>query len=125
MKQFYMPSLGDTMTLATDWEVVIANDRRNRSLAEWAGVCAVPSGSYSYYPLGPARNMGYAALRNVTATVTIPKGTVLRIDRIYLRKDKPTFNSLTFWAQIPGVKKKVRFFASLSDVNRMLIEDSV
>lgn len=49
----------------------------------------------------------------------LPKGTKLKVDRIYIRKGKgmSDYSSLTFYAQLPGEKKKIRFFAHLTDVN--------
>lgn len=50
---------------------------------------------------------------------SLPKGTVLTIDRIYIRKGAGEYSSLSFWALIPGDKKRFRFWAKLDDVNRI------
>lgn len=52
--------------------------------------------------------------------VTIPKDSILKVDRIYIRKGASDFSSVTFYLEsIPGVKmkNKIRFFANLTDVN--------
>lgn len=53
---------------------------------------------------------------------TLPKGTRLRVDRIYIRKGKKEYDSLTFWA-LDLSKKRVRFFARLADVNKAIVTD--
>jgi len=56
--------------------------------------------------------------------VTIPKDSILKIDRVYIRKGASDYSSVTFYIEhIPGVKLKgkVRFFANLSDVNNIEI----
>lgn len=53
---------------------------------------------------------------------TIPAGTQLRVDRIYIRKGKKEYDSFTFWA-LGLSKKRVRFFARLSEVNQMVVAD--
>jgi hypothetical protein len=58
--------------------------------------------------------------------VTIPKDTILTVDRVYIRKGVSDFSSLTF--RIPKDKNKkniyagVRFWAKLSDVNKIEFE---
>lgn len=67
--------------------------------------------------------------------VTIPKGTVLSIDRIYIRKGSSDFSSLTFYAKGLGNisvkssrrpnaknKKALRFWAKLDDCNNIKFE---
>lgn len=68
--------------------------------------------------------------------VTLPEGTVLILDRLYIRKGTGDFDSLTFMVESipdgvfrhPPTKKneafgrKPRFWASLTDCNRMDVE---
>lgn len=56
--------------------------------------------------------------------VTLPKGTILKIDRIYIRKGSSDYSSITFYAKDmlkPNTKKKYspRFWAKLSDCNQI------
>jgi hypothetical protein len=46
---------------------------------------------------------------------TLPKGTVLELDRIYIRKGAKEFSSTTFKLR----KEKVRFWVKLADANRI------
>ena len=68
-------------------------------------------------------------------TITLPKGTVLAVDRIYIRKGASDFSSITFFAKGLGeteVKnrwsgrttkwKAQRFWAKLSDCNQIEFE---
>jgi hypothetical protein len=69
-------------------------------------------------------------------SVTIPAGTTLKVDRIYIRKGASDYSSITFFAEGLGevevtqgwsnkkkVKKKaLRFWAKLSDCNEIEIE---
>lgn len=49
--------------------------------------------------------------------VTFPRGTVLEIDRIYIRKNAAEFSSVTF--KIREKNKVLRFWAKLEDVNKI------
>ena len=74
-------------------------------------------------------------------TVTIPKGTTLQVDRIYIRKGASDYSSITFYAKDLGeivtkrsawssspakkVKKKaLRFWAKLSDCNNIVFTNN-
>lgn len=67
--------------------------------------------------------------RPVWAPVTLPKDTVLKVDRIYIRKGISEYSSITFyvWSK-PGPvaanapKKKSRFWAKLADCNNIQFE---
>jgi hypothetical protein len=73
--------------------------------------------------------------------VTLPAGTVLSIDRIYIRKGASDFSSITFYAKglgeiqkqpstwdrnpKPKKKKALRFWAKLEDCNRINFDRTV
>jgi hypothetical protein len=132
-----IPSLGDTFTLAEDWTFSAVNDHRNVTVIRWAqGTPSPLSGPQDWFPLGyPYGKNSYAetqAIKNRTISVLLPKGTILKIDRIYIRKGAKEFDSVTFFSPNTKVKinkndsysenKSLRFFASLSDVNQMRVE---
>ena len=56
--------------------------------------------------------------------MVFPVGTILKVDRIYIRKGKgmSDYSSITFYALLPGEKKKLRFFAHLNDINTIECE---
>jgi len=57
-------------------------------------------------------------------SVTIPAGTLLEVDRIYIRKGANDFSSVTFkWVKGEGKNKKtLRFWAKLEDINNIECE---
>ncbi len=80
-------------------------------------------------------NSKVTSLRKGTLDVTMPKGTVLVVDRIYIRKGSSGFSSITFRAKNLGEatvrgaysttekkKKVLRFWAKLPDCNKMEFE---
>lgn len=69
-----------------------------------------------------------------TLSVTLEKGQVLKVDRIYIRKGAKDYSSVTFYAKSlapvtyaasnwsKATKKAVRFWAKLSDCNTINFE---
>ena len=133
-----IPKLGDTLTLLEPWTLTIKNERRNAAVAKLLGYES-PTGRY---PLGAEESdrIHYTSVRweanirhekpgfqqNYRPTVasvewTLPAGTKLIVDRIYIRKGNAAYDSVTFVTHLYG--KRLRFFASLSDVNNMVVED--
>lgn len=55
---------------------------------------------------------------NRDSMVTLPTGTNLKVDRVYIRKGAKDFSSITFFMVLPE-KKSVRFWAKIPDVNTM------
>lgn len=52
--------------------------------------------------------------------VTLPKDSILTIDRIYLRKGQKDFATISFWGYHESFwKKKFRFWAKLNEVNNI------
>lgn len=135
--KIFIPEIGDEITLSKDWTFELKHESRNESLFEKF------YGTHEFYdhPLfvsGGALNY------------TIPAGSVLKIDRVYIRKGQSDFSSVTFlwkgesipahyedemkWdrktrTEVPTgkqfrvSKKPVRFWAKLADVNTMHIND--
>lgn len=122
--KLYIPSVGDQIRLVADWEPTIHDESRNSSIFEFF---QIPG----YDPDRWNNNMP-------PTKVLIPAGEILKIDRIYIRKGKDDFDSVTFlWKgkstnprmgryfneqeyKIPRVP--VRFWAKLGDVNQIEFE---
>lgn len=147
-KQLFIPAVGTELTLAEPWQFTVVNERRNQTLVEWMTGEPVTGGPYCFFPLGEVTDergcRDWQKSQRLTTTCTFPAGTVLKIDRIYLRKgnkDAHDYDSITFickglkapstrtlWSRtdrkdrVQKVKAAVRFFAKLEDVNRMVIE---
>lgn len=122
---FYVPTIGDKIYLSNAWTFKLYAEYRNFSLMEvlgdnLPGAEPVPTaGSYSR----KARLAGYA---------TLPAGTCLRVDRIFIRGKARAYDSITFYiANSPNKKlankknggtsgRLIRFWVKLEDANRIV-----
>lgn len=111
----HIPSIGDKVKLKEDWTFTLHSEYRNDSLFKYAGLPVTPRW-YEWMKDFPER---YGP-KPTPITYTIPAGSVLTIDRIYIRKGSPEFNSVTFILNGAKVDKRaVRFWAKLADVNKI------
>ena len=102
----FIPPLGTKIELAEPWTFKLYSEYRNDGLFEfWA--LAIPN--------------RYANPPNFVER-TIDMGTILTIDRIYIRKGAKGFDSVSFFMKGPNMKKSVRFWAKLEDVNRIMVK---
>lgn len=53
-----------------------------------------------------------------TWEVIFEKNTILKIDRIYIRKGNKDYSSISFWVK-SGLYKGARFWAKLEDCNKI------
>lgn len=121
--KFYIPEIGDSITLIEPWTFALYNEYRNDTLREIAGDTRKTT-----------------AFDHGAIPFTIPEGAVLKVDRIYIRKGISEYSSVTFlWkgksteprietyntgfgrsgSQYKVPRKPVRFWAKLSDVNNI------
>lgn len=122
-----IPSLGSVLTLDSDWSFDLHAERRNEVFGVKMGVAQNPSGK----PGGWSHTWN-----NDVNPITLPKDTVLVVDRIYIRKGSgfSDFDSISFYVTSsplftgPGVKQPFkkngtlsygRFWAKLKDVNKI------
>lgn len=111
--KLFIPSIGDKLKLTSDWEFPCFTEYRNTCLVE----ILRPDVKL------PQQRWNYDGLQ--TVAITFPKGTILRVDRIYIRKGKQEWDSVTFVvafhpeAEAKGIKKVLRFWAKLVDVNEI------
>lgn len=137
----YIPTIGEKIKLISPWTFIVWSESRNERLGEILGLfdpLAVNNGYRVPWWKGqdpawtPKENGArYPALDCVkSGKCTLPKNTILTIDRIYIRKgDKETkeFDSVSFIINttnnitINGItpKKSIRFWAKLEDVNKI------
>jgi hypothetical protein len=153
-KQLYIPEISDQMTLAEDWTFALHPEYRNKDLGSFFGYDISRGWPATWIPkvietpiVPPTDLDGYISKARAdkmnNLTVTIPKGTILQVDRIYIRKGSSDYSSITFYAKNLGevettrhtysgigilpakkkVKKKaLRFWAKLSDCNTIVFE---
>jgi hypothetical protein len=99
--KLYIPEIGDMIVLTEDWTFNIYNEYRNNKLYEKMGW-----------------ETRYGGTRLEKHEIMFPKGTSLKIDRIYIRKGSSDYSSITFYVG-SGNLKGARFWAKLADVNRI------
>lgn len=80
--KLYIPSVGDEIKLTAPWEPMIHDESRNSTILEFFQVPGFDPQKWN---------------NNLPPTkVLIPAGEILKIDRIYIRKGKDDFDSVTF-----------------------------
>ena len=120
-RQLLCPGIGTKLTLAEDWMFDLHYESRNCTLYECLGIDYVaPSWS----------NRQGRANCGATTPVVLNKGTVLKVDRVYIRQHLSDFSSITFYVETwvdqgptGKKKKKARFWAKLDDCNTMIVEE--
>ncbi len=115
----YIPPLGTEIELATPWQFWLYAEQRNLTLFEALG--EKPQGAQRW-------NLNWGERLLNPLQVELPAGTVLVLDRIYIRQGQDDFDSVTFKLKhcptslspmAPKPRKGVRFWAKLEDVNRI------
>lgn len=106
--RLFIPPLGTIIKLTEDWDFSLYYERRNWDLcASYFDIDDVVSG----------KNMGL---------FRIPEGTVLKVERVFIRQGSKDFESITFRTQSSPDKKigarKRRFWARLKDANKIECE---
>jgi len=104
-----IPTIGTHLKLTADWTFQLHYERRNNSLRKALKKAPV----------------GWDSDTDSSEPITFPKDTVLTVDRVYLRQQAETFDSITFRIHTcPTLPKgtKSRFWAKLADVNRIECE---
>jgi len=114
MPKLYIPNIGDKITLRKEWTLDLYRESRNETLLEFFNI------EYKW------------DLREFPERVTLPKGLILSVDRVYIRNGGHSmreFASVTFRVVNPevlrsGYKKKPRFWAKLACVNEIEFEST-
>lgn len=125
-----IPTLGSRITLTEDWTFTLHGERRNTKF--WIKMLGLPTEFTSEVEFD--NSIWRQPPRQVE--MTLPAGTVLRVDRIFIRQGMDDFDSVTFVAEkIPksnaeperrhfakkGTPKVIgRFWAPLNEVNRIV-----
>ena len=77
--ELFIPDIGTILKLEQDWQFTLYNEYRNNLFEK-------------------------LDLKRETQVVEIPKGTLVKVDRIYIKKGSSQFSSITF--SIPTVRSK-------------------
>ena len=112
MVKLWIPHVGDTIKLAEDWNFDLYSDYQNESLASSMGCCDKTQPYNSRW----VDNLPYYS-------ITLPKGTVLRISRYSIKKNQKETDFITFIIDKKTCPYHGRFWARLTQVNELIIED--
>lgn len=110
----YVPDIGDCIKLSKDWIFYLQREHRNHlDLSVYGTGRKMQKDSFSFYK-------DYEDFNEVM----IPKDSVLKVDRIYIRKGAAGFSSITFnLIEVSGKKVKAqRFWAPLRECNKIEFE---
>lgn len=138
---FYVPEIKDQIVLTEDWSFTLHAEERNSDLAmhfgwkhSWENIPNPPAGLTGNF-LDVWKDIETLKISQTELQVTLPKGTILQIDRIYIRKGNKDFSSITFFAKNLGSvvrdnfmstkktnKKALRFWAKLEECNKIQYE---
>lgn len=117
--QLFVPTIGSKLKLSEEWRFNVYSEHRNISLGQFI---ACPNKDKLKKYCYPVENIG---------TLILPKDTVLKLDRIFIRKDMDGFDSMSFFVESTslekdpnwqGRKSQVRFWAKLEDCNTIKFE---
>jgi len=143
-----IPRLGDVVELSAPWKFELHYEDRNKTVWPKLGLPQSIGDKTGRFDLRSAFDPADIAAHNLTVTIArewpgrpewteylvstwveLPAGTQLTIDRIYIRKGQPDFDSITFVIKpgtAPGFEKgKARFWAKLDHANEMECVDRV
>ena len=121
--RLYVPTLGTELTLTSDWTFDLYDEHRNSDFIN-AILSISPSSGWDEY--WKTRNKIKDSI-----VATIPAGSVLKVDRIYIRKGQGDYDSISFWltdcpnkAWAPKkaggtAEGRLRFWAKLDDANNI------
>ncbi|HET6497326.1 MAG TPA: hypothetical protein VFH61_18425 [Thermoleophilia bacterium] len=108
--QITIPTIGTKLLLTRGWTFTLYAESRNDDFGKRLGFKNIAPGSR------------WGPWRSEENQVTIPKGTTLIVDRIYIRQNKGDYDSITFRIvkkTCPDKNIWGRFWARLGDVNRI------
>lgn len=109
MAKLFIPQVGNQLTLISNWNCKVFNEYRNEKVFK-------------------GLNIDLSQLtRDTNIDITFPKGTILRVDRLYVRAPASSFDSITFSVVSSPIKSlnKSRFWVKLSEANQIEFEELI
>lgn len=97
----FIPDIGTLLKLEEDWTFTLYNEYRNRTMGE----------SYNRYLIEIGDKNGkppftFNFFTSGNKIIDLPRGLVVKVDRIYIRKGLSQFSSITFTVPKPKTKKE-------------------
>ena len=99
--KLYIPRLGDEIKLTSDWTFDLYCEDRNDTMIKKFNI-----------DLGQVQGGPWHHLHDKSAKCTIPEGSILKIDRIFIRKGAEEYDSITFFwkgESIPGWTETINY----------------
>jgi len=128
--KLFIPTIGTRLVLAKPWTFHLHDEYRNekfykavhgeiqRTNHRWVNLDGDSS------PIETPRHWHKTHDKPAPIETTLPKGAVIEVDRLYLRKGAGDFDSVTF-RLISGLEKiKGRFWAKLDEVNTIEVDET-
>lgn len=107
-----IPELGSKLKLAKPWTFTLYSEHRNETVIKMLGH------EFNYRT--------HCDSNAVVCIVKLPKGTVLTLDRIYIRKGASEYSSLSFMITQCSLERlskgRRRFWAKLDECNQIKYE---
>lgn len=118
MPQLMIPHLRTEIVLAQPWTFTLHAEYRNDGFRKALNL--VPPRPYQDAPIEELD--AWFDLNRKSHQVTLPKDTILSIDRIFIRNGMPQYDSVTFRLRSHPTDAKVkgRFWAKLDEVNTIV-----
>jgi hypothetical protein len=109
--KLFIPSCGTSITLIKKWEFDLFEEYRNYTL--YKIITGKELDRYSSW-----------SRQNCFVKASLSAGTVLTIDRLYIKRSNNDYNSVSFIVKKTSLPKKgrLRFWAKLHDVNNIEFE---
>lgn len=141
--KLFIPELGEKLTLSQSWEFTLYLETRNENLASYFNFRAWDITGNLCLDEADQRSRGWNKVEGSKSRfykkITLPKDTILTIDRIYIRKGAADFSSVSFFLDkksldktfskniesLSNAKGPIRFWAKLEDVNKIEFYDRV
>jgi len=111
--KLFIPTVGTKLVVTEPWQLWLHDEYRNVDF--WTDFTGNP-------PPRQKDSTGYwskHASSGKPIEITLPVGTILQVDRIYIRKGNGDFDSVSFRVLKGGPTPPGRFWAKLNDVNNL------
>lgn len=131
--KLFVPTIADKIVLTQDWHFVLKREQRNKTLIDkWIKFASVEHKvditSYGWIRSGHYENENEQYDACDPIYVSLPAGTILMIDRVYIRgkgRDYRRFDSYTFRILKGSPTKELvgaRFWANLRYINQIVCD---
>lgn len=111
--KLFIPTIGTKLVVTEPWQLWLHDEYRNYDF--WADFTGQPPKRHKYSDGWQSRYESSSK----PIEITIPVGTILQVDRIYIRKGNSDYDSISFRVLKGSPIPKGRFWVKLSDANNL------